>query len=222
MYQNRDKLSQVERIVYHIVYGITAIFMKKNIIIGALLLIIGFVIGLLCRPEHFRDEMKMFQTDTIVRFDTIKYSKLELIGKDYKLDLPKIAVPKLTFLNVEKIDTVYKDNVMYMTYPRENYYTSVKDVEIWYSGIDSTIDSLNVVAKNVVISKTETTTQTIRHSNRLRLGIEANYCSTLSTPIYLEYERMLQRNFGISARFFYDLPTRMYGVGIGVNVQVGW
>jgi hypothetical protein len=194
--------------------------MKKNIIIGALLLIIGFVIGLLCRPEHFRDEVKMFQTDTIVRFDTIKYSKLELIGKDYKLDLPKIAVPELTFLNVEKIDTVYKDNVMYMTYPREYYYTSVKDVEIWYSGIDSTIDSLNVVAKNTTISKTETVVK--RHSNHLRLGIEANYYSTPFIPIYLEYERMLHRNIGINTKFFYDLNTRLYGVGAGFYVQIGW
>lgn len=197
-------------------------FMKKNIIIGALLLIIGIVVGLLCRPDHLRDEVKMVQTDTIFRFDTIKYSKLELIGKNYKLDLPKIAVPKLTFLNVEKIDTVYKDKVMYITYPREYYYTSVKDVEIWYSGIDSTIDSLNVVAKNVVISKTETTTKLVRHTNRLRLGIEANYYSTPFIPIYLEYERMLHRNIGFNARFFYDLPTRLYGVGVGLNVQIDW
>jgi hypothetical protein len=196
--------------------------MKKNIIIGALLLITGFVMGILCRPEHFRDEVKMVQTDTIFRFDTIKYSKLELIGKDYKLDLPKIAIPKLAFLNVEKIDTVYKDKVMYMTYPRENYYTSVKDVEIWYSGIDSTIDSLNVVAKNVVISKTETTTQTVTKRHSFTLGIETNYCSTLSIPIYLEYERMLQRNIGINAGLFYDLRLRQYGVSVGLNVQVDW
>ena len=194
----------------------------KNIIIGALLLIIGVVMGILCRPDHLRDEVKMVQTDTIFRFDTIKYSKLELIGKDYKLDLPKIAVPNFTFLSVEKIDTVYKDKVMYMTYPRENYYTSVKDVEIWYSGIDSTIDSLNVVAKNVVISKTETTTQTVTKRHSFTLGIEASYCSALSIPIYLEYERMLQRNIGINAGLFYDLRLRQYGVSVGLNVQVGW
>lgn len=196
--------------------------MKKNIIIGALLLMIGFVIGLLCRPEHFRDEVKMIQTDTVVRYEKIKYTPLELKGKTIQLDVPKISALSMVYLPYDSTMVVYRDSVRYVSLPRQYYYTRTEDAEIWHSGIDSTIDSLNVVAKNVVISKTETTTQTIRHDNRLRLGIESRYCSTLSTPIYLEYERMLHRNIGINAGMFYDLQLRQYGVSVGLNVQIGW
>lgn len=196
--------------------------MKRNIYIGVAILVIGFVVGLLCRPDHLRDEMKMVQTDTVVRYEKVSYTPLELKGKTIQLDVPKISSLSMVYLPYDSTMVVYRDSVRYVSLPRQYYYTSTEDAEIWHSGIDSTIDSLNVVAKNVVISKTETTTQTIRHTNRLRFGIESRYCSTLSAPIYLEYERMLHRNVGINARFFYDLPTRMYGVGIGVNVQVGW
>lgn len=194
----------------------------KPIYTYVLLIVVGILLGAGVCHNYYVKIAPDVQRDTTYIYEKVPYSRLDLGEMAVQLSVPEVDVPKLTFLNVEKIDTVYKDNVMYITYPRENYYTSVKDVEIWYSGIDSTIDSLNVVAKNVVISKTETTTQTIRHTNRLRLGIDANYYSTPFIPIYLEYERMLHRNVGINARFFYDLPTRMYGVGIGVNVQVGW
>ena len=47
----------------------------------------------------------------------------------------------LAFLD-EKIDTIYKDNVMYISYPEGEVTTpKTEDVEIWHSGIDSTIDS---------------------------------------------------------------------------------
>lgn len=196
--------------------------MKRNIYIGVAILVIGFVVGLLCRPDHLRDEMKMVQTDTVVRYEKVSYTPLELKGKTIQLDVPKISSLSMVYLPYDSTMVVYRDSVRYVSLPRQYYYTSTEDAEIWHSGIDSTIDSLNVVAKNMTISKTETVTQLVRHTNRLRLGIEANYCSTLSTPIYLEYERMLQRNLGINARFFYDLPTRMYGVEIGVNIQIGW
>ena len=120
-------------------------------------MVVGVVIGCLLPDYHFRDEVKMLQRDTIVRFDTIRYSRLELVTNSNALKIPKVDVPKLAFLDVEKVDTIYKNNVMYLTYPRESYYTKAKDVEIWHSGIDSTIDSLNVV------QKTQNITETILH-----------------------------------------------------------
>ena len=187
-----------------------------------IVLVIGIVMGILCQPEHFRDEVKMIQTDTVVRYEKIKYTPLELKGKTIQLDVPKISALSMVYLPYDSTMVVYRDSVRYVSLPRQYYYTRTEDAEIWHSGIDSTIDSLNVVAKNVVISKTETVAQLVRHTNRLRLGIEANYYSTPFIPIYLEYERKLHRNIGINAKFFYDLNTRLYGVGAGVNVQIGW
>lgn len=118
-----------------------------DIIIATAILVGAWLFGCWMGVHHFRDEVKMVQRDTIVRYDTTRYSRLELVTNSNALKIPKIDVPKLAFLDVEKVDTIYKDNVMYLTYPRENYYTKAKDVEIWHSGIDSTIDSLNVVQK---------------------------------------------------------------------------
>ena len=128
-----------------------------DIIIAAAILVGMWIFGYIMGAEHFRDATKMIQRDTIVRYDTMRYSRLELETLSHRLDVPKIDVPKLAILDVEKMDTIYKDNVMYITYPRENYYTKANDVEIWHSGIDSTIDSLSVVRK------TQNITETILH-----------------------------------------------------------
>lgn len=161
----------------------------------------------------------MVQRDTIVRFDTIRYSRLELVTNSNVLKIPKIDVPKLAFLDVEKVDTIYKDNVMYLTYPRESYYTKAKDVEIWYSGIDSTIDSLNVVQKTQNIKETQ---QVKVARNSISLGIEASYLTTPSLPIYLEYGRMFHKNVEMYGQIAYDLQSRQWGVGIGVELKFGW
>lgn len=182
-------------------------------------MVVGVVIGCLLPDYHFRDEMKMLQRDTIVRFDTIRYSRLELVTNSNALKIPKIDVPKLAFLDVEKVDTIYKDNMMYLSYPRESYYTKAKDVEIWYSGIDSTIDSLNVVQKTQNIKETQ---QVKVARNSISLGIEASYLATPSLPIYLEYGRMFHKNVEMYGQIAYDLQSRQWGVGIGVELKFGW
>ena len=185
--------------------------------IGVMVVVV--VIGCLLPDYHFRDEAKMVQRDTIVRFDTIRYSRLELVTNSNALKIPKIDVPKLAFLDVEKVDTIYKDNVMYLTYPRESYYTKAKDVEIWYSGIDSTIDSLNVVQKTQNIKETQ---QVKVARNSISLGIEASYLNAPSLPIYLEYGRMFHKNVEMYGQIAYDLQSRQWGVGIGVELKFGW
>ena len=135
-------------------------------------MVVGVVIGCLLPDYHFRDEAKMLQRDTIVRFDTIRYSRLELVTNSNALKIPKIDVPRLSFLEIEKIDTVYKDNVMYLTYPRESFYTKIADAEIWHSGIDSKIDSLNVFRKHYDISTTITQERVKNWRFGLDLGVD--------------------------------------------------
>lgn len=182
-------------------------------------MVVGVVIGCLLPDYHFRDEAKMLQRDTIVRYDTIRYSRLELVTNSNALKIPKIDVPKLAFLDVEKVDTIYKDNVMYLTYPRESYYTKAKDVEIWYSGIDSTIDSLNVVQKTQNIKETQ---QVKVARNFISLGIEASYLTTPSLPIYLEYGRMFHKNVEMYGQIAYDLQSRQWGAAIRVELKFRW
>ncbi len=183
-----------------------------------------FLIGALsgmwgCRQYHFRGVTKMTQNDTVVRFDTIKYSRLELTTNSYRLKFPKINVPELSFLDVEKIDTVYKDNVMYLTYPRESFYTKTEDAEIWHSGIDSTIDSLNV------FRRTETITQTFvpkpkKHS--ISIGVGAQYCGHVRLPVQVEYAYNIKKWLSVYVYADYDMISNKVGAGGGTRMKLYW
>ena len=184
--------------------------MKKNLTIGALLVIIGILIGVLCRPKHIRESTKKV-TDTLVVIDTHIIEKPVPVRVTHKETL-YVAVHDTTIVN----DTVFVPiPIERKIYKGEDYFAEI-------SGYKANLDRIEVYPKTKVISKTETTTQTVTNRNTLRFGIDARYYSTLSIPIYLEYERMLQRFVGINAGLFYDIPTGLYGVTVGANVQIGW
>lgn len=194
--------------------------MKRDIIIGASLLIIGAVAGaLLCRKYHHPSEVEVIKRDTLVRVDTVSYSRLELEANRIRLEIPDIRMRRYVFIETERLDTVYRDNIQYVKMPREYYYTRVKDAEIWHSGIDSTIDSLNVVVKTAEITKSP---QAATKRNSLGIGIETSYLHSLSTPIYIEYERKLKPWMTAYGQITYDLPSRTYGFGIGLKMQIEW
>lgn len=180
----------------------------KSYIPYLLVLVVGFAIGILCRPNRV-ERIVDVQKDTTFIVDTHIIEKpvyVERVSKETIM----VAVHDTTVVN----DTVYVPLVIEKKiYKGEEYYAEV-------SGYQPSLDKIEVYPKTKTISKTETVVK--RHSNHLRLGIEANYYSTPFIPIYLEYERMLHRNIDFYARFFYDLPTRLYGVGGGVYVQIGW
>lgn len=182
-------------------------------------LVVGVVIGCLLPDYHFRDEMKTMQRDTVTVYDTMRYSRIELVRNTYTLKIPKVDVPNLAFLDVEKIDTIYKDNVMYISYPRESYYTKTEDAEIWHSGIDSTIDSLNVVRK------TQNITETIQKrdmKNAISIGVNGSYYGSFMAPVYLEYRRRLRPWISLYGRFGYDIPSGSYGVCAGTEITISW
>lgn len=193
--------------------------MKKDIIIGAALLAIGLIIGVLCSRRYFRSREPIVQKDTIVVHDTLRYSRLDLKDKTYQLTKPKVGTPKMVFIPEYSTDIIYRDSIRYVTLPRQYFYTKVGDAEIWHSGIDSTIDSLNVVRKTQEITKA---TQTVTHRNALAFGIESSYLNTFSISIYLEYTRMLHKNLEIYGQVGYDLPTRMWGAGIGAKAHLNF
>lgn len=192
--------------------------MKKDIIIGALLLILGIVIGLLYRPNHTRYTEEDERIDTV--YETKYYSRLELVNNTYKLDVPKIGMQDYVYIAADSVTVIYKDSIQYVMFPREHYYTSVDDIEIWHSGFDSKIDSLNF--KKTTISKTETVIKAVTKCNQLALGAEIQYNGAPYIPIYLEYSHLLHKNFKMFAKVSYDIPTQLVGAGMGVQVQFGW
>ena len=153
--------------------------MKKDIIIGALLLILGIVIGLLCRPKHFRDEVKMFQTDTIVRFDTIVVEKPTLVERTY-YDSLYIAVR----------DTIRIKDSIYVPIPIEKKIYKGEDYLAEISGYKASLDRIEVYPKTTTITQMQSVTK----CNTLALGFEMQYNRYASIPIYLEYSHLLHKN----------------------------
>ena len=186
--------------------GITAIFMKRNIIIGALLLILGFVIGILCRSKSIERVVDIQRDTTFVR-DTHVIEKPVLIEKHTK-DTLYVAIR----------ETVVRNDTVYLRLPRETKIYAEKDYYAEVSGYEPSLDYLEVYPETKFIKET----QTVTNRNALTFGIEPSYLNTFSIPIYLEYERMLHKNVGIYGQLQYDLRTNLFGVGIGAKVSIGW
>lgn len=193
----------------------------KKYIPYLVIFLIGALAGMWAhRQYHFRGTTNMSQNDTIVRLDTIKYSKLELIGKNYRLDIPKISRKELVYIPSDSVSIIYRDSIRYVTLPRQYFFTETEDAQIFHSGIDSRIDSLNVFHKTKTVTQTVTKAVTKRHE--LSLGIEANYFMALSTPIKLKYTYHAVPWFSVYGYAEHDLLSREFGVGAGTSIDFRW
>ena len=180
--------------------------------------IVVFLVGLLIEwiPKGWLQKDTIVQRDTIVVHDTIEYTKEVLVEKTKVVYKDKI---EYVYVDVEKTDTIYKEEKVFVQMPRQYYFTETDDVRIWHSGIDSTIDSLNVYTKTQNITETIRTTD---KKNYLSVGAEAVYIGTPYIPVYVEYERKLHRNFSFYGRVMRDVIRRENGVSVGVKAEIGW
>lgn len=180
--------------------------MKNNIIYGVLLLILGFVIGLLCRSKSIERVVDIQRDTTFIR-DTHIVEKPALVEKHTK-DTLFVAIR----------DTVVRNDTVYIPLPRETKIYAEKDYYAEVSGYEPSLDYLEFFPTTQFIKET----QTVTNRNALTFGIEPSYLNTFSIPIYLEYERMLHKNVGIYGQLQYDLRSNLFGVGIGAKVSIGW
>ena len=178
--------------------------MKKNIIIGALLLILGFVIGILCRP-HRIERVVDIQRDTTILIDTHIIEKPVLVEKHIK-DSFLVAVH----------DTTRIHDTLYLALPNETkvYWGDEYYAEV--SGYNASLDYLELFTKTKVIK------ESVTNRNALGVGMEVQYLGNPYIPIYLEYSHLLQGNAEFYARILYDLPSQSLGVGLGAKVSIGW
>lgn len=122
--------------------GVTAIFMKNNIVIGALMLIVGIVGGWLCRGYHFREEVKMVQKDTIVYRDTIR--------ETYPIEISKEVVRK-EYVVVR--DTLRIKDTLYLSLPMERRVYGSDDFYAEVTGYNPSLDYIEVFPKTKVVTK---------------------------------------------------------------------
>lgn len=189
----------------------------KKYIPYLVIFLIGAFAGVWAHRQYHRTHTEVeVQRDTVVRHDTIKYSKLELIGKNYRLDVPKIKRREYVFVPADSTTIIYRDSVRYVTLPRQYFYTKVEDAEIWHSGIDSTIDSLNVVRKTQEITKA---TQTVTKRHGLSIGVGLDYSTGLFAPVQLEYSYNVSSWLSVYGYAEYELFRKQFGIGGGMKIN---
>lgn len=183
-----------------------------------IILVLGIVIGALCRGYYARDEVTT-QRDTVTVYKTIQYSRLELQDNTIRLQVPDIHVRPMVFIPADSVTIIYRDSVRYITLPRQNYYTKTKEVQIWHSGIDSTIDSLSLLFPMTSIVQTEKVERKPK-KHAIGIGIEANYSTTFNMPVQLEYTYNVKPWLSVYGYAEYELFRKQFGVGAGTKVTI--
>lgn len=181
----------------------------KKIIPYIIVIALGMVIGWLCRGCYISDNEPLIQRDTIVYTDTIREA--------YPVEIRNETIDTML---VTIRDTLRIKETLYLSLPMERKVYASDEYYAEVTGYKPSLDYIEVFPKTRIIK--ETITQTEANRNALSIGMELGYMNALSLPIYLEYERMLQKNVGIYSRMLYDLNTRQFGVSAGVNIQFEW
>ena len=178
--------------------------MKKDIIIGALLLIIGFVVGLLFRPRHLNEPTTEIRE--VVRVDTITIEKPS-----------ETRIERLTeTINVVVSDTIRLKDTLYVQLPLQKRVYKRDDFYAEVVGYEPRLTKIQVYPKTVYVK------ESVSPTNQLALGFEMQFNGNASIPIYLEYSHLLHRNVKMFGKVMYDLPTQQIGVGMGMQIQFGW
>lgn len=161
----------------------------------------------------------LVQSDTIVKYETLHYSRLELERKTIKLDVPKVGTRELVFIEETSLDTIYRDSVRYVTLPREFYYTKLPDAEIWHSGVDSRIDSLNVFRRDVVVTDVYKRKD---WKHEISIYASAGYCGQPRVPIGIEYAYYPKKWIGLGGKIEHDPLNKATGIYASARFRIGW
>lgn len=180
----------------------------KKILPYIIVIVLGIVIGWLCRGCFHADETPIVQKDTLVYRDTIR--------ETYPIEISKEVVRK-EYVVVR--DTLRIKDTLYLSLPMERKVYGSDDFYAEVTGYKPSLDYIEVFPKTKII--TERIVEK-RKMNSLSAGVELGYMSALSIPIYLEYERMFQKNVGIYGQMLYDLNARQFGISAGVHLQFEW
>lgn len=177
--------------------------MKQALTI-AIITIVSFLLGTLM-PRSPKVETR----DIVVYKDT-SYSRLSL-GDIKKLDVPEVrGVPSVLYVPEIEVRTVIKDSIRYLVLDREHKFLDNPDVKIWYSGIDPTIDSLQVKRQTIVQKEPWK-----RHSISLSGEVGFNMLG-----VGAEYEYNVFKWFSVSANAGYDFYMKQPYVSANAKVRL--
>ena len=173
------------------------------IIVFVLVSSLCFVLGRATKKDIVTTQVKEVVIRDTLRFETPAYIYRNVIDTIYVPIEKTIRLRDTLFLSLPLEKKIYGNS---------EYYAEV-------SGYRPNLDYIEVFPKTRVVTERIVEKRKI---NSISAGIELGYMSALSIPIYLEYERMLQKNVGIYGQMLYDLNVRQFGVSAGVHLQLEW
>ena len=122
----------------------------KHIILAAIVgLVVGFCIGL-WQP----DRQNTVEIKEVIKYRDTSYSRLDL---NKPISLPKTPmsrVPHVYYFPVKDTSVIIKDSIRYIMLDREFKFLNKDNIDIWYSGIDPSIDSLHTRHSEKTVTQT--------------------------------------------------------------------
>lgn len=183
----------------------------RNILPYIVVLILGIVIGSwLCREYHFRNDVKMVQTDTIYRYDTIRIEQPKEIR--YKTTTKVIKVPV--------IDTIRVNDTICLQLPREVKEYKANEYYAKVSGYKPSLDYIEVYPRTTTITTTETIKKKAK-KHHIGIGIETNYATAINIPVQVQYSYDIFPWLSVYGYGEYELIREQFGVGIGTQIDIG-
>lgn len=150
------------------------------------------------------------EPERIVEYRDTSYSRLNM-GTVFKLETPKVSrVPSIIFIPETEVKIEYRDSIRYVVLDREHKFLDNPDVKIWYSGIDPSIDSLQV-KRQAVIQKEPWK----RHSISLSGEVGFNMLGAGA-----EYEYSVFKWFSVSANAGYDFYMKQPYVSASAKIRL--
>lgn len=164
------------------------------------LLIAAFLLGTLM-PRSTKIEEKVI---TKVERDTVIHTQL----KSVPIEVEKTVKE---YIYIQKVDTIFVNDTIYVGLPRQYYFSETGDVKIWHSGIDSRIDSLVNFRQTEYIEREVWKRHSIGISGDIgfnMLGLEA------------EYEYDLFKWFSVRADVGYDFYMKQPYISAGAKIRL--
>ena len=178
----------------------------------------GMFLCLTCDPRVGGKDV-LVQSDTIVKYETLHYSRLELAKNTIKLDVPKVSTKEYIYVQSDSTTIIYRDSIAFVTLPRENYYTKQDDIEIWHSGVSSRIDSLRYTMRETTITDTYKRRD---WKHEISLSASIGYHNMLMLPIELKYLYCPKRWIGIGGKLEHDFIHKTTGIFATASFRFGW
>lgn len=179
----------------------------KKYIPYIVIFLVGLLIGWLCRRTEYV-ETTIVQRDTTVVVDT------------HIVERPvPVRVTVVDTMYAEVRDTIRMNDTLYVSLPLERKEYRRDEFYAVVSGYNPSLTYIEVFPKTVYVTET---TRMKDKANYLSAGVDVLYLGTAHVPIYVEYERMLHRNFSVYARGMGDIWTGTKGLSVGVRAKIGW